>query len=64
MAQYPYICLIACSLHLHYPPYPIKLSIDLADDVVEAIRQAEVLSLTTRTLSICSAYACKTLTII
>jgi len=64
MARYPYICLIARGLYLHHLPYPIKLLIDLADDVVEAIRQAEVLSLTTRTLSICSAYACKTLTII
>jgi hypothetical protein len=56
MARYPYICLIARGSHSHHPPYPIKLSIDLANDVVEAIRQVEVLNLTTRMPCICIAY--------
>jgi len=60
MARYPYICLITRNSHTHYPPYPIKLSIDLANDVVEAIRQVEVLSLTTRMLYICIVYANET----
>jgi len=57
MARYPYICLITRNSHTHHPPYPTKLPIDLANDVVEAIRQVEVLSLTTRMPRICIAYA-------
>lgn len=59
MARYPYICLITRNSHTHHPPYPIKLPIDLANDVVEAIRQVEVLNLTTRMPRICIAYANK-----
>jgi hypothetical protein len=57
MARYPYICLITRNSHTHHPPYPTKLPIDLANDVVEAIRQVEVLNLTTRMPHICIAYA-------
>jgi hypothetical protein len=60
MARYPYICLITRNSHTHHPPYPIKLPIDLANDVVEAIRQEEVLSLTTRMPRICTVYANET----
>jgi hypothetical protein len=60
MARYPYICLITRNSHTHHPPYPTKLPIDLANDVVEAIKQADVLSLTTRMHSICIVYANKT----
>ena len=60
MTQYPYICLITQNSHTHYPLYPIKLPIDLANDVVEAIKQVEVLNLTTCMPHIYIAYASKT----
>src|SRR6266700_411376 len=57
MARYPYICLITRNSHTHHPPYPIKLPIDLANDVVKAMRQIEVLNLTTHMPRIYIAYA-------
>ena len=60
MARYPYICLITRNSHTHHPPYPTKLPIDLANDVVEAIRQVDVLSLTTHMPHICITYAKET----
>ena len=59
MTWYPYICLITWNSHTHHPLYPTKLPIDLANDVVEAIRQVEVLNLTIYMPHICMTYANK-----
>ena len=60
MAQYPYIYLIARNSYIYYPLYPTKLPINLANNIVKAIKQGEVLSLTTRMPYICPVYANKT----
>jgi len=59
MARYPYICLITRNSYAYYPSYLIKLPIDLANNIVKAIRQVEVLSLTTYILRICIVYTNK-----
>ena len=60
MARYPYICLITWNSYIYYLLYLIKLPIDLANDVVEAIRQVEVLSLTIYMPCISIVYVNKT----
>jgi len=60
MAQYPYIYLITRNSYIYYPLYPIKLPIDLANNIVEAIKQVDVLSLTIRIFCIYIVYANKT----
>ena len=47
------------NLYIHHPLYLTKLPIDLANDVVEVIKQVEVLSLTIYMPYICTAYANK-----
>jgi len=60
IAWYPYICLITRNSYIYYPPYPTKLPIDLANNIVKVIRQVEVLSLTIYIPHICTVYANKT----
>jgi len=60
MARYPYICLITRNSYIYYPLYLIKLLIDLTNNIVKAIRQVEVLSLTTYMPRIYTVYANKT----
>jgi len=60
MARYPYICLITRNSYIYYLLYPTKLPIDLANNVVKAIRQVKVLSLTTRMPRIYTVYTNKT----
>ena len=63
MTRYPYICLISRGSHTHHPPYPLRLPHEVRDDVMAAIRQGDVLSLTTRMLYVCLAYVLSMLTI-
>jgi hypothetical protein len=37
MIQYPYVCLITQESHNHYPPYPIRMPMDIVDAVIKAI---------------------------
>ena len=60
IARYPYICLIIRNSYIHYPLYLIKLPVNLANNIVKAIKQVDVLSLTTRMLYIYIVYANKT----
>jgi hypothetical protein len=53
MIQYPYICLITQGSHNHYPPYPIRMLIDIANAVIKAIQEGDLLTLTLRMLYIC-----------
>jgi len=56
MARYPYICLITRNSYIYYPLYLIKLPVNLANNIVKAIKQVDVLSLTIRMLRICIVY--------
>jgi hypothetical protein len=60
MARYPYIYLITRNSYIYYPLYPIKLLINLANNIVKAIKQVDILSLTIHILRIYSVYANKT----
>jgi len=60
MAWYPYICLITRNSYIYHLLYLIKLLVDLANNIVKAIKQVDVLSLTTRMLRICIVYTNET----
>jgi hypothetical protein len=52
MIRYPYALLVARGRHSHHPPYPTRLPIQIANDVILAIRQNDVLAQTPRMLRI------------
>jgi hypothetical protein len=56
MTRYPWICLISRGNHAHHPPYPTRLPKDIADAVVNAIKQGDALTLTPRMSHLCYAY--------
>lgn len=57
MSRYPYIALISRGNHNHHPPYPTRLPQEIANTVIEAIKQGDCLALTPRMLRIWRAYA-------
>jgi hypothetical protein len=57
MVRYPYVCLVARGSHSHHPPYPTRLPKDIADDVIAALQQGDILALTPRMYSIYSVQA-------
>ena len=57
MARFPYIILVARGNHSHHPPYPIRLPLDIANDLTIALCQGDILSQTPRMLRIGLAYA-------
>jgi hypothetical protein len=46
--RFPFIILIARGNHSHYPPPPTKLSSTIADEIMELIKEQDLLSLTPR----------------
>ncbi|KAH8591878.1 hypothetical protein B0O99DRAFT_690179 [Bisporella sp. PMI_857] len=48
MIQYPYALLVARGRHSHHPPYPTRLPIQIANDVILATLQNDVLAQTPR----------------
>jgi hypothetical protein len=56
MIRYPYVILIARGNHSHHPPYPTRLPYQVANDVILALRQGDILAQTPRMFCICQAY--------
>ena len=52
MSRYPYIILIARGNHSHHPPYPTRLPLHIANDIISALRQSDILAQTPRIFSI------------
>jgi hypothetical protein len=52
MHRFPFLCIIARGNHMHHPPLPTRLPQDIASDIISAIRQCNILSLTARKHSI------------
>ncbi|KAH8684403.1 hypothetical protein BGZ60DRAFT_165405 [Tricladium varicosporioides] len=48
MIRYPYAILVARGNHSHHPPYPTRLPYQVANDVVLALRQGDILAQTPR----------------
>ncbi|KAI9751102.1 MAG: hypothetical protein M1835_001264, partial [Candelina submexicana] len=46
--RFPFLMLVARGEHAHHPPYPTKLPKQIAEDVIQAIKQQDLLSLTAR----------------
>jgi hypothetical protein len=40
--------LVVRGTHTHHPPYPTKMPSEIADEVIKAIKEHEVLDLTAR----------------
>jgi hypothetical protein len=57
MDRFPYIVLISRGRHTHHPPYPTRMPLQIADDVIAAINSTEVLDMTARKSSIYLVYA-------
>jgi hypothetical protein len=64
MVQYPYICLVTRGEHNHHPPYPTRMPSDIANDVVEALRQTDIMIMTPRMLHTLYKYVVHILIII
>jgi hypothetical protein len=47
-SRFPFLLLVARGRHTHHPPYPTKLPKNIADEVIEAIKQQECLDLSAR----------------
>src|SRR5581483_9288340 len=48
--RFPFIILVTRGNHSHYPPPPSKLPTDIANEVIDLIKQQDILSLTPRML--------------
>jgi hypothetical protein len=60
--RFLYFMLIVREAHIHHSSYSIKLSINIANDVLKIIKKHEILNLTVYMLHICEAYdLCKAL---
>ena len=51
-ARFPFIIMVTRGSHTHHPPLPEKLPKDIAQQVISAIEEQELLSLTARKFSI------------
>jgi hypothetical protein len=47
-ARFPFLMLVTRGRHTHHPPYPEKLPRKIAEQVIAAIKEQELLSLTSR----------------
>jgi hypothetical protein len=57
--RFPFVILVTRGSHTHHPPRPEKLPADIAEQVVEAIKEQELLSLTARKFNIYYPYLLK-----
>lgn len=50
--RFPFLLLVTRGYHAHHPPPPIKLPQEIADEVIEAIKDHDCLDLTARMFKI------------
>jgi hypothetical protein len=55
--RFSFLLLVTCERHTHHSSYSTKLSKNIADEVIEAIKKHECLNLTAHKFCICITYA-------